>query len=75
MSISAKAYMSETTNETTGLTEAKFTEGGLAFAYRPVKYDKYNFIGKLNCLEEQAMPAQSIPQGVTTETRAMVLAG
>ncbi|MEW6026925.1 MAG: hypothetical protein AB1599_06500, partial [Planctomycetota bacterium] len=44
------------------------------FAYRPVKYDKYNFIGKLNYLEEQATPAQSIPQGVTTETSAMVLA-
>ena len=73
LSISVKGYMSETTNDTTKVTEAKFTEGGIAFAYRPVRYDKYNFIGKLNYLEDQATPSQS-PNGITTDTKAIVLA-
>ena len=73
LSVSVKGYMSETVNQTTKATEAKFTEGGVAFAYRPVKYDKYNLIGKLNYLEDQATPAQS-PSGMTTDTKAIVLA-
>ena len=71
LSISVKGYMSETTNDTTKQTEAKFAEAGVAFAYRPVKYDKYNFIGKVNYLEDQATPAQ---QNLTTDTKAIVLA-
>ena len=79
LSISVKGYMSETTNDTTKQTEAKFTEGGIAFAYRPVKYDKYNFIGKVNYLEDQATPAQQsgvpLASGAqTTDTKAIVLA-
>jgi hypothetical protein len=51
LSISVKAYMSETTNNDT----------------------KYNFIGKLNYLEDQCTAAQS-PNGITTDTKAIVLA-
>ncbi|MDI6786865.1 MAG: SdrD B-like domain-containing protein, partial [Planctomycetota bacterium] len=72
LNLTAKCYLSETKSET-GI-HSRFIEVGSAFAYRPTKYDKYNFIGKFNYLEEQGTPAQARPQGMTTNTKAIVFA-
>jgi hypothetical protein len=71
LSITLKGYLSESKNKSTNVSEARFAETGLAFAYRPVKYDKYNFIGKVNYLEDQNTQAQST---LSTDTKAIIFA-
>ncbi|MEK7449630.1 MAG: SdrD B-like domain-containing protein [Planctomycetota bacterium] len=54
----AKAYYSKTQNETTDTKEAEFTEGSIGLAYRPVKNDKHNLLGKITYQSDQSPPVQ-----------------
>ena len=71
MALTAKLNVSQTKNDTTNDVEARFIEGVFGTAYRPVKYDKYNLLGKIAYLEDQAPLAQG--DMAKTNSRALVL--
>ncbi|MFA5794083.1 MAG: right-handed parallel beta-helix repeat-containing protein [Candidatus Brocadiia bacterium] len=69
MALSLKLNLSQTKNETTGQIEARFTEVVLGTAYRPIKDDKYNFLGKISYLDDEA----PLSQGDMAKTRTKAL--